>query len=90
MIMVWTTAFVFCRLLAELLVDGLQYDERWRLIDLWNNLRLVGYTLLGMEWEAIRPAPQPQVHEAALVLGVVCALCLIYLNLRTRAVEVVR
>jgi ABC-2 type transport system permease protein len=90
MIMVWTTAFVFCRLLAELLVDGLQYDERWRLIDLWNNLRLVGFTMLGVEWRDIRPAPQPPVHEAALVLGVVCALCLTYLNLRTRAVEIVK
>jgi hypothetical protein len=30
------------------------------------------------------------VYEAALVLGAVCLLCLTYLNLRTRAVEIVK
>ncbi|MCI0462725.1 MAG: ABC transporter permease subunit [Gemmataceae bacterium] len=90
MIMVWTTVFLFFRLLATILVDGLGYDERWRLIDLWNNLRLVGYTCLGIEQRRMVPFPQPAVHEAALVLGAVCLLSLIYLNLRTRAVEVVR
>jgi hypothetical protein len=90
LIMVWTTLFLFFRLLATILVDGLHYDEHWRLIDLWNNLRLVGYSCLGIAQRRVVPSPQPQVHEAALVLGAVCLLCLIYLNLRTRAVEIVR
>src|SRR5262249_9440614 len=33
LIMTWTTLFFFCRLLARALVDGLQFDPRWRLID---------------------------------------------------------
>jgi hypothetical protein len=90
MIMVWTTVFLFLRLLANVLVDGLQYHERWRLIDLWNDLRLVGYSCLGIEHRRISPAPQPATVEAALVLGAVSLLCLIYLNRRTRAVEIVR
>jgi hypothetical protein len=90
MIMVWTTLFLFLRLLSTLLVDGLHYDEHWRLLDLWNNLRLVGYSLLGIPQRRVVPSPQPEVYEAALVLGAVCLLCLTYLNLRTRAVEIVK
>lgn len=90
MIMVWTSLFLFFRLLASILVDGLEYDERWRLIDLWNNLRLVGYACLGIQHGDISPKPQPPTLEAVLVLGGVWLTCLIYLNLRTRAVEVVR
>ncbi len=90
MIMIWTTIFLFFRLLAGILVDGLQYHERWRLIDLWNNLRLLGYACLGIEHRRVVPFPQPALHEAALALGAVCLLCLIYLGLRTRAVEIVR
>jgi ABC-type transport system involved in multi-copper enzyme maturation permease subunit len=90
MIMVWTTLFFFCRLLGSALVDGLRYDPRWRLIDLWNDTYLVGNACLGLAHESVRPATQPALHEAALVLGVVCALCLSYLNLRIRAVEIVK
>ena len=90
LIMTWTTIFFFCRLLAAALVDGLNYDPRWRLIDLWNNTYVVGNYFLGVAHNAIRPSPQPATYEAALVLGAVCLLCLSYLNLRIRAVEVVR
>jgi hypothetical protein len=86
MIMVWTTLLFFLRLLAAALVDGLQYDPRWRLIDLWNNLGLVGSACLGI----VNRGRQPAVYEAALVLGVTCLLCLSYLNRRIRAVEIVR
>src|SRR6266481_5168872 len=88
LIMTWTTLFVFSRLIAEALVDRLHYDGHWRLIDLWNDLYVIGNTLLQVPHEKIRPAPQPEWYEAALVLGVVCLLCLSYLNLRTRAVEI--
>jgi len=90
LIMAWTTLFFFFRLLAAALVDGLQYDAHWRLIDLWNDTYLVGNYCLGVAHDAIRPAPQPEWYEAALVLGAICILCLSYLNLRTRAVEIVR
>lgn len=89
MIMAWTTLFIFFRLLASALVDGLHYDPRWRLIDMWNDTYLIGNACLGMALDTVRPSTQPAVIEAALVLGVVCILCLGYLNLRIRAVEVV-
>ncbi|HMF16890.1 MAG TPA: ABC transporter permease subunit [Gemmataceae bacterium] len=103
LIMFWTTLFLFFRLLAGILVNGLQYDARWRLLDLWNDLCLVGVTCLGYDKPpGFLPSPQPAVWEiiggfginaagqAGLVLLGVCILCLIYLNLRTRAVEVIR
>jgi hypothetical protein len=86
MIMVWTTLLFFFRLLGVALVDGLRYDPRWRLIDVWNDLYLVGNRCLGMG----DPPRQPAVGEAALVLGGICVLCLSYLSLRIRAVEIVR
>ena len=87
MIMTWTTLFFFFRLLAVSLVDGFHYDPRLRLIDLWNDTYLVGNLCLGNE--AIR-TPQPPVYQAGLVLGALSLLCLIYLNRRIRAVEIVR
>ena len=87
MIMTWTAVFFFFRLLAITLVDGFRYDPRLRLIDLWNNTYLVGNFCLGNE--LIR-GNQPAVYQAALVLGVLTLLCLIYLNRRIRAVEIVR
>lgn len=85
LIMAWTTMFFFMRLLSSALVDGLGYDPRWRLIDLWNDTYLVGNACLGLY-----PANQPAWYEAALVLGAMCISCLSYLNLRIRAVEIVR
>jgi ABC-type transport system involved in multi-copper enzyme maturation permease subunit len=89
MIMAWTTMFFFMRLLAESLVDRLKYDARWRLIDLWNDTYLIGNICLGIAADKI-PSPQPAWPEAALVLGVLSVLCLSYLSLRIRAVEVVK
>jgi ABC-type transport system involved in multi-copper enzyme maturation permease subunit len=90
MIMTWTTLFFFFRLLASALVDGFHYDAHWRLIDLWNDAYLVGNFCLGMAPDTIRPVAQPAVYEAALLLGVLSLLCLVYMNLRIRAVEIVR
>jgi len=90
LIMAWTTMFFFFRLLASALVDGLKYDPSWRLIDLWNNAYVVGNVCLGIAVAEIRPTPQPSWQQAALVLGAMCILCLSYLSLRIRGVEVVR
>jgi ABC-2 type transport system permease protein len=89
LIMVWTSLFMFVRLLANSLV-GLEYGDHWRLIDLWNNLCIVGSRCLGFESYTMGPPGQPTFLQASLVLLGVCTLCLIYLNLRTRAVEIVR
>jgi ABC-2 type transport system permease protein len=90
LIMVWISLFFFLRLVARLLVEGLKYDGRWRLLDLWNDMCLVGQWCLSIAHDAISPRPQPEFWEAGLVLAGVCALCLIYLSRRTRGVEVVR
>ena len=88
LIMLWTTLFVFCRLLSRALVEGLGLDPRWRLIDLWNNTFLVGNACLGMGSNTIQR--QPSWPQAALVLGGVSLSCLTYLILRIRAVEIVK
>ncbi len=90
LIMVWMSLFFFPRLLANLLVDGLKYDVHWRLLDLWNNLGLLGQLCLGYSHDKIGGQPQPLFWEAALVLAGVSIACLIYSNQRTRGVEVVR
>ncbi len=90
LIMVWISLFFFLRMVARLLVDGLRNDARWRLLDLWNDMCLLGQWCLDIDHATIRPLPQPDYWEAAVVLAGVCALCLIYLSRRTRSVEVVR
>ena len=89
MVMVWMGVFVLTRLLAGWLVDALQYDARWRLIDLWNDLYLIGLWCLQADPDTIRPQPQPAVWEAAVVVGGACGGCLVYLRKRVQAVEIV-
>jgi hypothetical protein len=90
MIMIWTTLFLFLHLFAVMLVDGFYFDPHWRLMDLWNNMQLLGCACLSMERERIEPFAQPEFYEAALTLGAVCLISVIYLNRRTRAVEIVK
>lgn len=90
LIMVWNSLFFFLRLVAILLAERLKYDVRWRLLDLWNDMCLVGQWCLSFDHAAIRPPPQPEYWEAGLVLAGVCTLCLIYLSRRIRGVEIVR
>lgn len=88
--MVWTSLFLFPRMLANLLVEVLKLHPSFRLMDLWNNMSLLGRACLGFAHEQIRPAPQPSFLEASLVLAGVSIVCLIFLNLRTRAVDIIR
>jgi ABC-type transport system involved in multi-copper enzyme maturation permease subunit len=90
LIMTWTTLFFFARLVGNALVDGLQFDPRWRLIDLWNNTYLIGNACLGVPAIDIRPPGQPAWYEAAAVLTAVCLFSAGYLIQRIRAVEIVR
>jgi ABC-2 type transport system permease protein len=90
LILVWISLFFFLWVLVLALVDGLKYDAHWRLLDLWNDMCLVGQWCLDIDHESITPRPQPEFWAAGLVLLGVCAACLIYLSRRTRSVEVVR
>jgi ABC-2 type transport system permease protein len=89
MVMIWMGLFVFLRMVALWLVDGLKFDERWRLVDLWNDLYLCGMGCLQADHSTIRPDPQPAYWEAWVVVGAVCGLCLLYLRRRIQAVEIV-
>jgi ABC-2 type transport system permease protein len=90
MVMIWMGLFVFMRMLSNWLVDGLKFDERWRLVDLWNDLYLCGLWCLQAEHATVRPPPQPEYWEAWLTVGAVCAACLLYLRRRIQAVEIVQ
>src|SRR5262249_40105528 len=59
MVMVWMGIFAFMRTLSLWLVDTMR-DERWRLIDLWNDLYLCGLSCLQADRATIRPQPQPE------------------------------
>jgi hypothetical protein len=88
MIMVWIGVFLFLPLLARILGDVF-HNADWLLLDLWNDLCLVGNALLGIH-QGTRGGAQPELAAAVLVLGGVCVACLTYLNRRTRVVEIVR
>jgi len=90
MVMVWMGLFVFMRMLSAWLVDGLKFDERWRLVDLWNNLYLCGLSCLQADHSTVRPPPQPEYWEAWAAVAAVCAACLLYLRRRIHAVEIVQ
>jgi ABC-type transport system involved in multi-copper enzyme maturation permease subunit len=88
LVMVWSTLFFFCRVVADTVVERLNFDRHWRLFDLWNDTYLVGSRCLNVDPPN---APfQPSWEAAALVLVGVSLTCLTYLILRIRAVEVVR
>jgi ABC-2 type transport system permease protein len=89
MVMVWMGLFVLLRLLAGWLVDGLRVDPEWRLIDLWNNLYLVGLWCLQVDPATVRPQPQPASWQAALVVAGVCGACGLFLRRRVQAVEII-
>jgi ABC-type transport system involved in multi-copper enzyme maturation permease subunit len=88
MVMAWMGVFVLLRMLGGWLADLLG-DERWRLIDMWNDLYLVGMWCLGADPATLRPHPQPPFWAAGLVVGGVCAVCLLYLRKRVQAVEII-
>jgi ABC-2 type transport system permease protein len=89
LVMVWAGVFVLARTLAAFLVEGQRFDPRWRLVDLWNNLYLVGLWMLGAEQDAAKAANQPAQWQAAVAVAAVCVACGLYLRRRIQAVEVV-
>jgi hypothetical protein len=89
LIMIWTTLFFFFRVLSGSLVDQLGWNARWKLIDLWNDMYILGNAMLGLDAKNLGRGAHPELLEAALVLGVVSVSCLIYLIRQIRAVEIV-
>ncbi len=89
-IMTWTALFLFPKLIAGMLVDQLHFATRLRLMDLWDDAYLVGNWLLDVPADRVRPWPQPEVWEAAVVLLLVWAVCVVALVRRLRAVEIVK
>ncbi len=86
LVIVWMGLFVLSRLLANWLTQVTQ-DERWRLLDIWNDLYLCGVWCLGVEHGTVRPQPQPGYGAAALAVGVVCGACLALLAQRMGSLE---
>jgi hypothetical protein len=89
LVMAWTTLFVFCHGMSRALVELLRMSPRFRLIDVWGCTYLLGNRFLGIAPENVRPQLQPPAAEAALVLAGATFLCLSYLVMRIRAVEIV-
>jgi ABC-2 type transport system permease protein len=91
LIMVWSGLFVLCRQLGNFLVDGQGLNPRWKLIDLWNDLYLVGLGCLKADLSdpVMGGKKNPSIEEALLVLAAVAAACVLYLWKRIQAVEVV-
>jgi len=85
-VMSWSAIFVLLRLVSEMTV---RFHPRWRLLDLWNNLYLVGNWCLNMPHDSITPRNQPAYWEAGAVLAIICVACLVYLGRRIQAVEIV-
>jgi ABC-type transport system involved in multi-copper enzyme maturation permease subunit len=84
MVMVWTALFVFARGLREMFERVAPDSTAWRYVDLWYDASLVGDWLLGLQPEG---GPRAALG-AACVLSGLCLLCLLHLNRRIRAVEV--
>jgi ABC-type transport system involved in multi-copper enzyme maturation permease subunit len=90
MLMAWGTLFLFGSLLGTALVERLDYNRHWRLIDLWNDLYLIGFRCLGNVMSEARQDRQPELYQAVLVIAAGCILCLGYLVQRIRGVEIVK
>jgi len=89
LIMIWSGLFVLCHRVANFLVEAQNLSPLWRLIDLWNNLYLVGLWLMRADPEAVKLGPQPEPWQAALVLAGVCIGSMLYLRKRIQAIEIV-
>lgn len=94
LIMVWIFLLALCPLLATMLVDRLGFSANWRLIDIWNDLYIVGSRCLGIVAELSSgrgvKRPQPDLPIVLCTLGAIVFGCLLYLHVKLKAVEVVK
>ena len=90
LVMVWCGVFVLFPALANFLAFNQSFGTAWRLIDLWNNLYLIGLWCVQVDpTEARSGFDQPPVWQAATVVAGVCVASWVYLQGRIRAVEIV-
>jgi ABC-type transport system involved in multi-copper enzyme maturation permease subunit len=85
LVMSWLGIYVLLRALAAAL-EEINDNKRWRLLGLWENMNRVGDWCFGDASDGAVPT----VGHSAAVLGAVCAVSLVLIMLRVRAVEVVR
>jgi hypothetical protein len=85
LVMSWLGIYVLLRALAAAL-EEINENKRWRLLGLWENMNRVGDWCFGDASDGAAPT----VSQSAAVLGAVCAVSLVLIMLRVRAVEVVR
>ena len=89
LIMIWSGLFVLCHQVANFLVDVQNLSPLWRLIDLWNNLYLIGLWLMRADFNTYKPGANPEPWQAAIVVTALCFGCLLYLRKRIQAIEIV-
>ena len=87
--MVWMGLFALVPMLSGWLVDATK-DERWRLIDVWNDLYLCGLSCLGADHDTVRPEPQPAYWQAWAATAALTGACVLYLRRRIQAGEIVQ
>jgi len=85
LVMSWLGIFVLLEALAESL-RAINDNPRWRLLGFWDDMRRVGEWCFGSYEEGTIPT----VPDCLLVLGLLCAVCLVLIVCRVRAIEVVR
>lgn len=85
LVMTWLGVFVLLKALAEAL-RAIDDDRRWLLLALWDDMQRLGRWCFG----ALDDGRPPTAGQCALVLSGLCAVCLILIVRRVRAVEVVQ
>ena len=89
LIMIWSGVFILGRTVANFLVEAQNFSPLWRLVDLWNDLYLIGLWFLQADFGSNNLGSNPQPWQAALVVTGLCLACLLYLRKRIQAVEIV-
>ena len=78
----WTSLFLLLGRLGDYMYRATQ-DERWRLLDPWRDMRLVGKLCFGIERESERVLA----YEAVVILAALCTISLVALVRRVRAFD---
>ena len=89
LIMIWSGLFVLGRTVAGFLVEVQNFHPLWKLIDLWNDLYLIGLWLMGADIDPAKLGPNPEPWQAAIAVSALGVGCLLYMRKRIQAVEIV-